>query len=89
MSLIQNTLRAKRRQRIVDIAVDSWRNLASAALLAGSLATSPAQAAGPIKVVACEPEWAALTKELAGNQASVYAATHALQDLTPSRRAPA
>lgn len=33
-----------------------------------------------IKVFACEPEWAALTKELAGDQASIYTATNALQD---------
>ena len=32
------------------------------------------------KVFACEPEWAALTRELAGSQASVYTATQALQD---------
>ena len=56
------------------------RGLASATLLASLLGTAPAHAAGPLKVVACEPEWAALTKELAGNLASVYAATHALQD---------
>jgi zinc/manganese transport system substrate-binding protein len=33
-----------------------------------------------IKVFACEPEWASLTKELAGDLASVYVATNALQD---------
>jgi zinc/manganese transport system substrate-binding protein len=33
-----------------------------------------------LKVFACEPEWAALTKELAGDQATVYTATNALQD---------
>ncbi len=33
-----------------------------------------------IKVFACEPEWAALTQELAGEQARIYTATHALQD---------
>ena len=33
-----------------------------------------------LKVFACEPEWAALTRELAGEQASIYTATHALQD---------
>ncbi|MCL2873163.1 MAG: zinc ABC transporter substrate-binding protein [Betaproteobacteria bacterium] len=37
-----------------------------------------AQAA--IKVVACEPEWGALTQELAGDKAKVYVATTALQD---------
>jgi zinc/manganese transport system substrate-binding protein len=62
-----------------------WRPRAIAALLlagvwGGLLGGASAHARGPLKVVACEPEWAALTKELAGEQASVYAATHALQD---------
>ena len=51
-----------------------------AAVLIGSLAAAPALAREPLKVVACEPEWAALTKELAGDKVSVYTATHALQD---------
>lgn len=38
----------------------------------------PAVAA--LNVVACEPEWAALAQELAGDQASVSSATTALQD---------
>ena len=33
-----------------------------------------------LNVFACEPEWAALTRELAGDKATVYTATHALQD---------
>lgn len=33
-----------------------------------------------LDVFACEPEWAALTQELAGEQASIYTATGALQD---------
>ncbi len=33
-----------------------------------------------LNVFACEPEWAALTQELAGEQASIYTATGALQD---------
>ena len=37
-----------------------------------------AQAA--LNVFACEPEWAALTQQLAGDQASIYTATGALQD---------
>jgi len=36
--------------------------------------------AAPLQVFACEPEWAALVHELAGEKASVYAATNALQD---------
>jgi zinc/manganese transport system substrate-binding protein len=33
-----------------------------------------------LKVLACEPEWGALVQELAGDRASVYVATTALQD---------
>ncbi len=33
-----------------------------------------------LKVLACEPEWGALVKELAGDKASVYVATTGLQD---------
>lgn len=33
-----------------------------------------------LNVFACEPEWAALAQELAGDKASLYTATHALQD---------
>ena len=47
-------------------------------LYAATASTAHAQKA--MKVFACEPEWAALTKELAGDKASIYAATHALQD---------
>ena len=41
------------------------------------LATS---AHAKLTVFACEPEWAALTEELAGEHAGVFAATHAGQD---------
>ena len=34
-----------------------------------------------LKVLACEPEWGALTQELAGDKASVSSATTALQDV--------
>lgn len=44
-------------------------------LLAAAL---PARA--ELRVFACEPEWAALAKELGGDKVSVYSATHALQD---------
>ena len=46
-------------------------------LLPGTLAL-PAHAA--LNIFACEPEWAALAQELAGDKASIYAATNALQD---------
>lgn len=51
------------------------KNFFALLLLAFSL---PAQAA--LDVFACEPEWAALTQELAGEKVSLYTATHALQD---------
>jgi zinc/manganese transport system substrate-binding protein len=46
--------------------------------LAGAAFTPAASAA--LKVLACEPEWGALVQELAGDKASVYVATTALQD---------
>lgn len=49
--------------------------LAACALL---LAATPARAA--LNVLACEPEWAALTQELAGDKANVSSATSAKQD---------
>lgn len=42
------------------------------------LLSTPTLAA--LNVFACEPEWAALTQELAGDKASLYTATGALQD---------
>src|SRR5207249_1638612 len=42
-------------------------------------AFSPTTSAA-LKVLACEPEWGALVQELAGDHASVYVATTALQD---------
>ena len=33
-----------------------------------------------VSVLACEPEWAALTQELGGDKVSIYTATNALQD---------
>ena len=46
--------------------------------LAFWLAVQPAAAA--LNIFACEPEWGALAKELAGDKASIYVATTALQD---------
>ncbi|TBO31104.1 zinc ABC transporter substrate-binding protein [Aquabacterium lacunae] len=43
-------------------------------------ALGPSVASATVRVFACEPEWAALTRELAGDLAQVYTATHALQD---------
>ncbi|MGD8910264.1 MAG: zinc ABC transporter substrate-binding protein [Chromatiales bacterium] len=50
-------------------------------LLWATLTLSLAGAAhAELRVFACEPEWAALTRELAGDNAEVFAATHAGQD---------
>jgi zinc/manganese transport system substrate-binding protein len=51
-------------------------HIATSLLLA--LGAQAAQA--DLKVMACEPEWGALVKELAGDKASVYVATTGLQD---------
>lgn len=47
-------------------------------IISSLLYTLPSHAA--LNVFACEPEWAALTQELAGDKASIYTATGALQD---------
>jgi zinc/manganese transport system substrate-binding protein len=53
--------------------------LRSAVLLSLMVLTAhPALA--QLKVLACEPEWGALTQELGGDKVSVYSATTALQD---------
>jgi len=46
--------------------------------LAAWLAVQPAAAA--LNVLACEPEWGSLARELGGDRVSVYVATTALQD---------
>lgn len=46
--------------------------------LAAVLAVQPAFAA--LNILACEPEWGALAKELGGDKVSVYVATNAMQD---------
>src|SRR6266478_6081138 len=40
--------------------------------------SSPALAA--LNILACEPEWGALSKEIGGDKVTVYTATTALQD---------
>ncbi len=57
--------------------ISNLRPATWAAITLVSLCATPAHA---LKVFACEPEWAALTRELAGDQATVYQATTALQD---------
>lgn len=55
-----------------------WRSLAAAGAFALSALALPAHAA--LKVLACEPEWAALTQQLGGSLVDVSSATTALQD---------
>lgn len=49
-------------------------------LLAGLILLAALPAAAEIKVFACEPEWAALARELGGEKVSVFTATTARQD---------
>jgi len=50
-------------------------------LVVALAAAMPAmQAFAALNIFACEPEWGALAQELAGDRASVYSATTALQD---------
>lgn len=49
----------------------------TAALIALVTVSTPAAA---LNVFACEPEWAALTRQLAGDKANIYTATGPLQD---------
>src|SRR3954468_18617807 len=44
------------------------------------VAFSAAHAFAAVQVFACEPEWAALSKEIGGDRVSVFAATTGLQD---------
>lgn len=50
------------------------------ALIAGGLWMLAQPATAALRVLACEPEWAALVQELAGDKVSVSSATTALQD---------
>jgi zinc/manganese transport system substrate-binding protein len=55
-----------------------WR---VAPLLATLALLLPSAAAAAVKVFACEPEWAALAREIGSNRVSVFSATTALQDV--------
>ena len=50
------------------------------ATLAVGLSLSAAPALAAVEVFACEPEWAALSKEIGGDRVDVFAATTGLQD---------
>ncbi len=41
---------------------------------------APLQAVANLNILACEPEWGALAKEIGGDKASIYLATTAMQD---------
>lgn len=61
----------------------SRRRLVLAGLTGAALSSVTANGWGasvPLQVLACEPEWAALVQELAGERAEVYLATTAQQD---------
>lgn len=51
-----------------------------ASLLLGAAALLSASAHAALNVLACEPEWEALTKEIGGDKVRVSSATNALQD---------
>ena len=55
--------------------------LATRLLIAGILAVAlPAIATAQMRILACEPEWAALASEIGGSDVVVHAATHGKQD---------
>ena len=57
------------------------RRSALGALIAGILAVAlPAPAIAETRILACEPEWAALAHEIGGSDVVVHSATHARQD---------
>src|SRR5580765_7035024 len=49
-------------------------------LLALAISLVALQSQAALNILACEPEWGALAKELGGDKANVYVATTALQD---------
>ena len=49
-------------------------------LLIALLSLAPIQAHAALNILACEPEWGALAKEIGGDKANVYTAITALQD---------
>ncbi len=55
------------------------KRTALAAALAAAL-LSPAAADAEVRILACEPEWAALAEEIGGEDVTVHSATHGRQD---------
>jgi len=62
----------------VHINTNIRRLVRTLSVLVGLLVCGTSQAA--LNVFACEPEWAALAKELGGDRLDVYSATTAMQD---------
>lgn len=55
-------------------------HLLSVGVILGLVLTGPVFAKESVNVFACEPEWAALAKEIAGDEINVFTATTARQD---------
>lgn len=81
-SMFANTMRDSRTflRRLISVQRPATGHaLFNLIAIATLLTTTPAPAA--INVFACEPEWGALTRELAGDEATVFVATTAQQDV--------
>ena len=63
------------------------KRTALAAALAVAL-LSPAAAGAQVRILACEPEWAALAEEIGGEDVAVHSATHGGQDAHHIRARP-
>lgn len=63
------------------------KRTALAAALAAAL-LSPAVADAEVRILACEPEWAALAEEIGGGDVTVHSATHGGQDAHHIRARP-
>ncbi len=63
------------------------KRTALAAALAAAL-LSPAAADAEVRILACEPEWAALAEEIGGGDVVVHSATHGRQDAHHIRARP-
>lgn len=64
------------------------RYLLSTLAVAGLLCAAPSSAFAKVNVFACEPEWAALSKEIGGDLVETYTATKAHQDVHHMRAKP-
>lgn len=55
-------------------------HIALLVMVLGASLPLPAAAQSPVRVLACEPEWAALAREIGGSDVIVHSATHGRQD---------